>query len=318
MKFNHILFPIDFSDRSRALNREVEWLAARFDSRVTLMHVFEIPAAWYAGGEASYFDAEALNDLRQSARQRLHEYVIKAPEARLERVLAEADAAAQILGFAEEHDVDLIVMGTHGYGALQGWLLGSVTAKVLQRANCPVWTDSLLHSQPQNPSISKILCAVEMIEEAVPLLQFTDQLAQDLGATVRLVHSVPELNTRPSRYFDFDLHQYLMESARVDLAKMQREAGTDFDATLSGLRISNALSNLAAEYGGDLIVTGRGRAQKTLGRFQTHIYDIVRHAPCPVLSYSMNQPARISSSCNAEHLSQFEESGQLLTGSPTL
>jgi len=306
MKFNHILFPIDFSGRNRALNRQVEWLAARFDSRVTLLHVFEIPATWYAAAEVSYISIEAFNEPRQSAQQHLNEYSIKVPETRLQRVLAEADTAAQIVNFVDEHDVDIIVMGTHGYGAMQGWLMGSVTAKVLHRATCPVWTDALLHSAPRDPSVSKILCAIETIDEAIPLLRFTDQLAQDLGATVRLIHSVPELQTRPNRYFDFDLHRYLMESARVDVAKMQREAGTEFPVTISGLEISNALSEAASEYGSDLILTGRGKAQKPLGRFQTHVYDIVRHAPCPVLSYSVDHLERISSSYSAGHLSRSE------------
>ena len=317
MKFNHILFPIDFSDRSRSLNRQVEWLAARFDSRVTLLHVFEIPAAWYAASEAFYVNMECFNELKEAAQQRLNGYAINVPEARVERILAEADAAGQIIGWAGEHDVDLIMMGTHGYGGLQGWLLGSVTAKVLHGARCPVWTDSLLHPQPRDPSISKILCAIEMIDETIPLLRFTDQLAQDLGATVRLIHSVPELETRPNRYFDFDLHRYLMESARVDIAKMQREAGTEFPVTISGLGISNALTEAASEYGGDLTVTGRGKAQKPWARFQSHVYDIVRHAPGPVLSYAADQLDRISSSCNVEHLSRSAADELLLTGSPT-
>ena len=49
MTFNRILFPIDFSEHSQKLNAQVEWLAARFNSTVTLMHVFEIPSSCMAG-----------------------------------------------------------------------------------------------------------------------------------------------------------------------------------------------------------------------------------------------------------------------------
>lgn len=315
MNFSHILFPIDFSERSQALNRQVEWLAAKFNSRVTLLHVFEIPATWYAAAEASYLTIESFNALRASMERRLNEYPLKVPDMRVERLLVEGNAASNIINFAHEHDVNVIVMGTHGYGALQGWFLGSVAAKVLHEASCPVWTDSLQHPRPKDAPISKILCAVEMIEEAVPMLRFTDQLAQDLGATVRLVHSVPESEPAPNRYLDFDLHRYLMEAARVDLAKTQREAGTDFPVTISGLGVARALGETADQYGADLIVTGRGNSQKLLGRFYTHVYDIVRHSPCPVLSYSMSQLDRVSSSCNAEHPSQSVADGPLLIGS---
>jgi nucleotide-binding universal stress UspA family protein len=52
MKFDRILFPVDFSESSRTLNAQVEWLAARFNSTVTLLHVFEIPSSWYGGADA--------------------------------------------------------------------------------------------------------------------------------------------------------------------------------------------------------------------------------------------------------------------------
>ena len=317
MKFNHILFPTDFSEHSRALNKQVEWLAARFGSRVTLLHVFEIPAAWYGTCEASLVNMDCVNSFRDSAAQSLKEYAINVPKARVERIVLEGNAAGEITNWVNEHDVDLIVMGTHGYGALQGWILGSVTAKVLHTVTCPILTDSLLHSRPNDSAISKILCAVEMMEEAVPLLRFTKQLAEELGATARLIHSVPELETRPNKYFDFDLHRYLMESARVEIGKMQREAGTQFPLTVSEVGISNALAEAAKEHGADLIVIGRGKAQKALGRFQTHAYGIIRYAPCSVLSYSLNQQDRISSSCTAEHLCQCAGDAPLLTGSLT-
>lgn len=316
MKFDHILFPTDFSERSVALNEQVEWLADRFGSRVTLLHVLEIPATWYGASEASLINIDCFDALRDSAEQRLKKYAIKVPESRLERITAEGDVAGHIIDVVNEGKVDLVVMGTHGYGALQGWILGSVTAKVLHNANCPVWTDSLFHARRNHRTISSMLCGIELVDEAVSLLRFTSELAQSLGANVRLVHSVPELQTRPNKYFDFDLHRYLTESARVDIAKVQREAGTEFPLTVSGLGISHALAEAASEREPDLVVIGRGKAQKSWGRFQTHAYEIIRYAPCPVLSYSLNQQGHISSSCNAEHLGQCAEDAQLLTGSP--
>jgi nucleotide-binding universal stress UspA family protein len=317
MKFNQILFATDFSERSRALNEQVEWLAARFESRVTLLHVFEIPAAWYGASEASFVNMDCLNALRDTAEQRLKEYTINVPENRLERILAEGDAGSQITYWVNEHDVDLVVMGTHGYGALKGWILGSATAKVLHSATCPIWTDSQLRRGLNRTAISKILCAVELIDETIPLMRYTKHLAQELGASVRLLHSVPEFETRPNKYSDFDLHRYLTESAIVEIAKMQREAATEFPLTVSGTAISDAISEVAKEHGADLVVIGRGKAQKTFGRFQTHAYEIIRCAPCPVLSYLARQQDRISSSCNEEHPSRFAANAQLLTGYQT-
>jgi hypothetical protein len=60
MKIDHILSPIDFSEHSRALNSDVEWLASHFNSRVTLLHVFEIPTSWYGGGESPLITGEDI------------------------------------------------------------------------------------------------------------------------------------------------------------------------------------------------------------------------------------------------------------------
>ncbi len=311
MKFNHILFPTDFSQRSRALNRQVEWLAGQFGSRVTLLHVFEMPSGWYLGCDTAFVNMDWIDTLRQTAQCSLNDYTINLPEDRVERLVAEGDVAGQIVSLVEREKVDLVVMGTHSYGALQGLLLGSQTAKVLHSAPCPIWTDSLLHHQKGDAAVSKLLCAVEMIDEAVPLLRFTKQLANKFGAGVRLIHAIPEIEARLHQYFEGDLHRDLTESAKAEIAKMQREAGTDFPLTVSRTGVTGALAGAATDYEADLMVIGRGRAQKRLGRLRTHAYDIIRQAPCPVLSYCF------SPSCNAADSANETEDAEVLAGSST-
>ncbi|MCB0080347.1 MAG: universal stress protein [Caldilineaceae bacterium] len=48
------------------------------------------------------------------------------------------DPAGKIVDYAAEHDIDLIVMSTHGHTGLTRWRYGSVTTKVLSEAPCPV------------------------------------------------------------------------------------------------------------------------------------------------------------------------------------
>jgi nucleotide-binding universal stress UspA family protein len=286
MKFHHILFPIDFSDHCRSLNPQVEWLALRFGSRVTLLHVFEIPASWYGTSEAPLFSPECLRSYVDFEEQRLREYKLNVPENRIERVIAEGGAAWHITNRANEQDVDLIVMGTRGLGNVRGFLMGSVAAKVIHDAGCPVWTDAFTH--PDGPrrgrGYRKIVCAIDTTDEAVSVLRFARELGHEFGAQVHICHGVPAAETRPSKYFDFDLHAYLMDSARVAISKLQREAGTDFSVSIKASRIADAVSEAAREQNADLVVIGRGKAHETFGRLRTHAYQIIRDAPCPVLS----------------------------------
>src|SRR5690242_2327687 len=285
MKFNHILFPVDFSDHCRGLNREVEWLATRFGSRVTLLHVFEIPASWYGTGETPVLDPACLRAFVESRNQQLQGYKLNVPEDRIQRILEEGSASWHITNWANEHQVDLIVMGTRGLGNVRGLLMGSVAAKVIHDASCPVWTDALFHPSPEERDYKNLVCAIDVTEEAVPLLKFANAIAQELGARVHLVHGVPEAETRPSKYFEFDLHSYLTESARISIAKLQRAAGTEFPLSISGCRIADAVSTVALKQNADLVIIGSGRTREVFGRLRTHAYQIIRDAPCPVLSY---------------------------------
>ena len=90
MKINHILFPVDFSGHSRALNGDVEWLASHFNSRVTLLHVFEVPSSWYGTGEIPLIIGEDILACAEAEKQQLKNYVIKTSETRTQRISAEA------------------------------------------------------------------------------------------------------------------------------------------------------------------------------------------------------------------------------------
>jgi hypothetical protein len=158
--------------------------------------------------------------------------------------------------------------------------------KLLHDVGRPVWTHS--HCETDSlaaRSISKIICALELTQEAVPLVRFANELAQECGACVRIIHAVPEIEFRPYRYLDMDLHKFLKECAAKDIAHAQREAGTDFPVTITDGLIGTETAALATDQQADLIVIGRGKTQDVFGTFRTHTYDIIRLAPCPVLSY---------------------------------
>src|ERR1700731_555716 len=62
--FSHILFPVDFSERCLAVRPFVKATARQFDAKVTLIHVIQIPIAWYGGTETAYpvaFDVSTMH-----------------------------------------------------------------------------------------------------------------------------------------------------------------------------------------------------------------------------------------------------------------
>ncbi len=97
-----------------------------------LMHAFEVPDAWGAGGQPSEVDRELMEKLNTSR--------IASPRVDVERVAHGGPPGPVICWVAQERECDLIVMGTHGRRGLSHLLLGSVAEEVMRHARCPVLT----------------------------------------------------------------------------------------------------------------------------------------------------------------------------------
>ena len=136
-----ILVPFDFSECSEAALRYGLELARRFDAHVHLLHVVQDPLTqpWAAEGFSIPL-FEVVDKWQKEAKERL---ALSVPAADADRVTIAATVAwpySEILRYALEHNVDLIVMGTHGRGGVSHLLLGSIAEKVVRRAPCPVLT----------------------------------------------------------------------------------------------------------------------------------------------------------------------------------
>jgi nucleotide-binding universal stress UspA family protein len=138
-----IVVPVDFSETSDAAWRTACDLAAIAGSHLHLVHVCPEPLrhAWAVEAVTLDLDAVALEWLTEA-----HENLARMPlprgflPGRVTRSALLGPAASRIVEYAEAHDADLIVMGTHGHGPLRRLLLGSVAERVLRTAPCPVMT----------------------------------------------------------------------------------------------------------------------------------------------------------------------------------
>lgn len=134
----NILAPVDFSDEADTAVRHAKELALTYGSKITLLHAVEeviYPSA-YGMEMADVPGPEVIERVEQSLASMARE------EIGYEHVLVEAVvgyAPSVILDYQEEHDVDLIVISTHGRSGLERLLLGSVTERVARRASVPVF-----------------------------------------------------------------------------------------------------------------------------------------------------------------------------------
>ncbi len=283
--FQKILFPIDMSDSSTAAAPFVATMAKKFQAEVTLLHVLQLPPGyvtdWY--GYTALVDTNAIRDARHNEFDTYLNNEFSG--VTLRREMLEGDAAQVISNYASEHGTDLIMLPTHGYGIFRGLLLGSVTAKVLHDAACPVWTGVHVEETPPNSaSFERIMCAVDLTDRSIPTMQFASRLAHDFHAKLWLIHAVPCAETRPQKYFEADLQVFLEDEARKAIGKMQEAAGVVAQLCLGAGEVPHVVREAAQHHGADLVIIGRGHATRALGRLRTNVYSIIRQSPCPVIS----------------------------------
>jgi nucleotide-binding universal stress UspA family protein len=137
MAAKHILACIDFSEHSTRALVEVGEYARANGSKVTLIHVSD-PLAFIPPQaileSAATTDETAHKDALETLRDQ-HLADVEVDVA----VLADHAPAKAICEYAEKHGVDLIIVGSHGRGGVERWLIGSVAERVVRHATTNVY-----------------------------------------------------------------------------------------------------------------------------------------------------------------------------------
>ena len=134
--FNNILLAVDGSEYSHRAIEYAKSLAERYEANLWIVHVFS-----HTSDLLGYQDFEKLYAKRKSAGQAVLDSAKKILgniPFKVHEELMEGSEAEAILAVAENHQADLIVMGTRGFGAVKGMLVGSVSRKVIHLSTCPV------------------------------------------------------------------------------------------------------------------------------------------------------------------------------------
>jgi len=286
LAIKHILFPIDFSERCCGAAPFVRAMAQRFGARITVMSVIS-PFWQAASGDISGATVVDVDEIKRDLEARLKDAFVKEFEGlTVDRVAEISDAAEAIARYAHTEGADLIMMPTHGYGPFRSLLLGSVTAKVLHDALCPVWTATHVEDQPALGHLAgrNVLCAIDGTPRSAPLMQWAAEYAKNTGGALRLVHAVSGIQGWPERQLNRELEETLRAQARETIEKLQKSVGLTAPLCVAVGEVAGAVREEAERHNSELIVIGRGILHETMGRLRTHAYGIIRHAPCPVLS----------------------------------
>lgn len=284
----HILFPIDFSERSQATAPFVKALAGRFGAQVTLVSV--MPPFWepvsgmlVPGGALSINMEELKHNLEARLSGALTAELSGIPVRRIAEL---GDPAQVITQYAQSEGVDLIMMPTRGYGPFRALLLGSVASKVLHDAQCPVWTaaHTAEAATMRQAECRTVLCAVDGTPKGGPVMEWASQFATAVGGKLRIVHAVSGTESWPDRQMNREFEGFLKQTARETIERQMQAAGISAPLCVVSGNPAAAVREEALTHNADLVIIGRGMLDETLGRLRTQAYGIIRSSPCPVIS----------------------------------
>ena len=284
-----ILAPIDFSERSPGAARYAGALACHFHSELTLLHAldssaYELSAYEFTGPVVSTLPSERREDAEKLLANFLNGEL---RNMNVRRVVLSGDPATEIVEFAHAERMSLIVIPTHGYGPFRRFILGSVTAKILHDADCPVFTGVHIPDAPPDEirSFRKVLCAVDFNPQGEKALQWAAEFAREFEAQLTVAHITPSLDGRVGETFDPEWRGSLAQNAQENIMALQKSAGTNAGVMIADNNsIPQGVCSAASELEADLLVIGRDTAGGLLGRLRTNAYSIIRQSPCPVVS----------------------------------
>ncbi len=142
-----VVTPVDFSDNSKFIAESAAYIAGRFGAEMDLIFVVQ-NFEDYSGFFVPQMTMPNLeSELLESAEKKMADFCsefeqicTKSGVTALAHKVFMGEVSEKIVDYAKEIEADMIVMGTHGYKGLEKIMFGSVAAKVVRNAPCPVMT----------------------------------------------------------------------------------------------------------------------------------------------------------------------------------
>jgi nucleotide-binding universal stress UspA family protein len=286
LNIKKILLPVDIPISSLDVIHQAATLAHHFKSEIVMLHV--MTADSHAAGvpedsrELAGWDLLA-EVIREAQKQQDTSLAPELEGLTIRRKVVEGDAGLAIVQMAQDERADLIMMPSYGF-TFYKFLLGSVTAKVLHQAECPVWTGAHVEGGPvQEFAIRNVLCAVEFGPRADLTVSWAAPMAAEFGARLTLanVTASVEFWGPGGSYVDENWKEALVGNASEQMARLQQDTGIKADVIIGSGDVPTVLSQAAKQTKADLLVTG---CYPYGGHLRTNGYGIISAVPIPVLS----------------------------------
>jgi nucleotide-binding universal stress UspA family protein len=283
VQVKNVLFATDFSKYSNVALPVARGIAQQPGVKLYGVHVLS-PEAYLLAAECWPAPPDQLEEQRQVDADWFEQQLRGVPHEVMSPV---GDIADVIFRLVHEHEIDLLVLGTHGRSGLPKLMLGSVAEKIFRQSPVPVLTVGP-HVEPEEKpfaAFQKIIFATDFSEQSAAALPYAVSFAQRYETELYMLHVLEEAKAGTVS-FEAD-----MEFARRRMKEMiSLDAGLCFEPKLfvePGEKTKKILE-FAKKHGADLIVIGvrePAHGIDALTRFGHSLaQEIVAYATCPVMT----------------------------------
>lgn len=277
ISFKNVLFLTDFTESCRSALAYALGLSKHFNAQLYPAHACS-PIVLNETTTASVFE-QIVENSRRELYQLAKKYNISG-----QPLFSEGDVQAAFPKWVNEHGIDLVVVGTHGYRGLQRFLLGSTAEFIFRNAPCPVLTvGPHVAVRPYDGlKIDNVLFPTDLGAHARAALPYALSLARENHAKLTLLHVVPL-----DESFQHDRAQ-LIENARRELQALVPDDADLWCAPEFVVEVGDPaleVTGFAGREHPDIIVLGLPPKKEFSAHFRTGTtFKVVSSAPCPVLT----------------------------------
>ncbi len=195
LAIDRVLFPTDFSEGARQAFPQAVFFADWHDAE---LHILNATSRHRHGVDADRerfpVSVATLTEWLRGPADAETTAAGPDPEALpVTQVQVESSAPAEVIvDYTGDEDVDLVVMGTHGWRGVDRMLFGSVTEEVVRQAPCPVLTVQTGAEGAPGEAVRRVLAPVDFSEASEAAVHHATEIALTYGAEINLLHVVKE------------------------------------------------------------------------------------------------------------------------------
>jgi len=275
--YQRILLASDFSEHAKPALTEAARMAQHRAATLHIVHVDVVPLQ--GGGDFGRPPVpEYLLDVTKAARPAVAKDPFHGTNAVL-KILRDSSEAAGILRYAGEQEVDLIVMGTHGHGAIAEMLVGSVAQSVARQATVPV----LIVGSGSQASEPCVLAPVDYTARSKAALAEAAFIAQRRAARLVVLNVVDFGRVAHPEHMEIGERE---QRAREELARLVAEMAlpVEVEQIVTIGPSADEIVRIAGKVGAGMIVMAPSSHTTVERLFLGSVCkSVIRAAPCPVL-----------------------------------